>query len=1355
MLVSVFLIILNVAQAEATIEGIGFFWGDNQLEYVNYKNVQIANLEFNINTPENLSAVVGDITEIYPLPSLMTQYNEIDFLEEHCFQNYVEETENNITTKSFTGYFCKMPLVKINPKNSTVNLKFNITYLNQTKTNITKQITFKLDDTKPTVTSLKTNYCEGDTCFIKSSGFNDITLQFSDSVGTFYQRKVFFKLGTDSIKQFLNCSSNQCIQKSHLTTCYSGDRLELGLVSSGGIPSSDDAGNPFEFYKTKVICDELPPEVKEVSHTYVIGNSLPSTTPLKQKDTIILIANITDDATSIKAFADFEELNNNNQTAEGTCEKTSTGATCTWNVIAENAGDINVFITAVDGVGRESVPERYRLFVDKFDGNVSIITPKYFNDATAISMAEQGYNRIAISLMLKSSNSGIPLYQKFKLSKKLSDDVQILAYNSIDETNCYVKLENGSKVNAGSMFSFKIEDKYLNWNEDNRLNLQFKWANTNMYQDQFEIYCNVSAYVRVNQNTVYVNPTEFVMKIPVKFRNSALGDLAPGEKLAQKIKEKEDSMEGMMEWIGYLDTIYASLSDMCSIYRSVAGISLTGAQIELVGADLAKIETTSGTAVQTTGAGIKDGLNSLIGSDTKVGQVATMACNWVQCDADDKYKANSKDTNFWVSSFSSDVDMRDWLSDDYAKNSGVGKFLDTELFNGIGRPDVKESIISSAATMCFPGIVYHINKYRQVQCHELLCYKQMSRYGLSLGACDEAESEYICQALVGEAFEFPFIRQAKNLIDNANALVQGIMPKVLKSVLDNYACDSYLKYVKAADKLHFYDYFGIIGCRLPHSVGQFTDAMYKVTDTSKNFQYPVQDDICSLAVCNKENVSECDGGSNSWFKEVHEIKLFDAVNLRYRVKPVTMTKGDVTKLFTEAKANDDAGKAARDQLISMGADRATLSSTDSHIYTPYCNTQLELLRKDPNPSTTKYEYKNGQLTYDLSPTNQFTAANNVINNLNRFDESKPSHYGTNTNLSNAMQSYLGGDANAATRLAGTDLETFNTWKRNYGEPIVANTRLRTTEANAMYERTNKLYLNLSSRCAGGEVKEGCTQIDLDTLEEVDSMMKQYGENPNPEKILTTTTNIANAQARAAERSKTINTIFEYTDQAVSFAMSYLYEQGIKSYLILSDFGHETVLGTISDWSNTYLSSDNWKTSICSPFLDFDRDEGEFQGTASQCLAGTCRPVLTFASEKLDINETDSLYTISYYLGNVRRPSGVASDETIKYKVYLKKPGVEWRLYKLAWRELKYGEFNNDEKALSQLLPVTNYEQICFEFEEPFPPLEQDAKTTYCRDIKDSTTGLGAYDTGSFNPEYVPDLTRSNTPSTNPDAINDY
>jgi len=83
------------------------------------------------------------------------------------------------------------------------------------------------------------------------------------------------------------------------------------------------------------------------------------------------------------------------------------------------------------------------------------------------------------------------------------------------------------------------------------------------------------------------------------------------------------------------------------------------------------------------------------------------------------------------------------------------------------------SIVYSAACLCLPGVVMHLNMYRGIQCKYVKCLQDQLNNGLyDISFCEEQKSFETCSKVMGEAFTlFPWTNILENILNQIGQLI--------------------------------------------------------------------------------------------------------------------------------------------------------------------------------------------------------------------------------------------------------------------------------------------------------------------------------------------------------------------------------------------------------------------------------------------------------------------------------------------------------------------------------------------------------------------------------------------------------
>ncbi len=96
----------------------------------------------------------------------------------------------------------------------------------------------------------------------------------------------------------------------------------------------------------------------------------------------------------------------------------------------------------------------------------------------------------------------------------------------------------------------------------------------------------------------------------------------------------------------------------------------------------------------------------------------------------------------------------------------------------------KESIVGSVANLCIPGIIYNVDKYRQIQCRYAVCLKRdVGEAGVPMSVCEDDKAYLSCLLVWKQAFALiPFaglvegyINQFKEIVTNPFAALATLV----------------------------------------------------------------------------------------------------------------------------------------------------------------------------------------------------------------------------------------------------------------------------------------------------------------------------------------------------------------------------------------------------------------------------------------------------------------------------------------------------------------------------------------------------------------------------------------------------
>ncbi|MEM4756048.1 MAG: hypothetical protein QW594_02855, partial [Candidatus Woesearchaeota archaeon] len=121
----------------------------------------------------------------------------------------------------------------------------------------------------------------------------------------------------------------------------------------------------------------------------------------------------------------------------------------------------------------------------------------------------------------------------------------------------------------------------------------------------------------------------------------------------------------------------------------------------------------------------------------------------------------------------------------------LGSFGSIDLRGENLRVNPKDSLLYSAASMCLPGIIYNIDKWRRIECQQIQCLKETAMRGGDISQCDELYKESICLAVAGEVTNTVGVLVLfRSFSDGVSAVAENLLPNALKMVVDKAVCQN-------------------------------------------------------------------------------------------------------------------------------------------------------------------------------------------------------------------------------------------------------------------------------------------------------------------------------------------------------------------------------------------------------------------------------------------------------------------------------------------------------------------------------------------------------------------------------------
>lgn len=1249
---------------------------------------------------ENLTSVIVDLSDITNNPQLKSIYKNTVVPLSACRIN---------NTESGRVYNCIINSKVLRTNKDSVFI--NVTAKDGAGNTVVERLekSFTLDNVVPEV-QIITDYCdEDDRCYVKN-GLNKFIFQLTKD--NFEKRLIFFEIAGVSSRVF-NCSGNECVGFANIN-CNGPTQIRILTVNPS---SQDDSGNKLPYYSRMLQCDNSMPSIIDINwgSNSELGENL-----LITGATVSLAVTVNEPDSKVLASAYFDKMKN--ETISATCIELAKGLgnvfNCTWSVspIEDGYYDADVVINVSDIVNNSVTrTERVRILGFKADN----LTPTNLR-ATYSNTVPSSLNRAVLQL---AEFNKIPMYAHayYSVSVKHGQDVQLLSQElSLD--NCVLRERDGDMIDASYLFSeIKLADTYKGIGDNHRIDFTFGQSagGYNKFADDTRVVCNVSAFVREGKY-VYKKPQILMIEIPFKLRNSQFD--APGEEYVKRIKALEESTtDDYSKLIQNLDAFMVAAQNICTIKNTLDYAGMSGVAVQLAGFALGPL---LGQPFKQSGGQIfslyqdinsifydpnavdDPFMNSQSGKELPGMGIIGQACTFMSCNLD------------WNNPLKLDEGLANSIEGSL-KDLPLG--VGSELTEGLTNSDLKNSIVMSAQKLCIPGIVYNLNKYRQMDCEYLECLKVYGASGLDVSQCEVMKASKTCAIIVGEAFELPYVRIGKNLFSNMADTIRmsygyGLV-SILKYINSTGICDD-----PTSDA-------AIISCNLPYAIQEYISAQKK-TRMSRDFYYQQTRDFCESAGCVGPDCypnNQIYGIPLPQFVPTRDQQI--QMDLMRRFGPLVQDRYLIVAAHGSADEKirrenlEEWNKRVREYNKNHGTNYPEIPDVDK-LYAKTDDAQAKLsnyYNQFGEIGGTPEEQKKFNQKINDDPRTNYQIKINELQTIQKNIENNPFYIGKKSTWN---------DMNV---IENTKFESQKNYQSllkvlPYGMDMdtIYDSDASTEKDKFYYFKDNTLYYHEKNN---GEIKIVTYNADgepseyhLDELPRpLEKWQAEFVNRSGPEKLKTKETFDKFAKDKEefdkkkpdydAAREKYRKYMLE--QKALVFVNLFMDQFGMRKFLTAEYWVDKWGLGEYVTEVADAVDPQIWKNNLCNPdngpfIAGSDQPEGTVYSCYNQPGQG-CKLVLTYGAEYLYYGNNTYLYTVSYLAGPVLRDTRL----TVKLK------GPQGTLSS-AERILRA---NNYDSSAQAFLSNKKYTQICVSFTGNFPDIGDPAKE-FCRAIREDVLRTG-------------------------------
>lgn len=627
--------------------------------------------------------------------------------------------------------------------------------------------TIGIDDTAPVATAISTQFVDDDG--VPILGVNGtIVVTFAEEGSGFDKANAFMDLRTLGVGA--EVKANKCDKTGPKTWKCSWNvrpTVASGTYTVKVLPiTRDDLNNQMDrTFEGKVRFDNTAPSgvrLKEIAAFR--GQQRVRTNVTSLGETLEFVVEGTGFKTVV---ADFTSLGGGKNTSSESCTGNLTKS-CTFAFTTSVSGPqpTNITFDFTDVAGNKASFSTTELFILGISNETA---PNYWNITPSCSPTL--LDRATLSVFEH------PVYCRLRMSTTNPQAFPITVHGPLDVTECSGQTDYISEL--------RVENNYAGSTEPY---LVMTLVATEYTINNLTFTCPMSTLTRVG-NFMPQNAEKDNATVTLQFYNLPLGDLYGN--IDDEIKDVQDKIENTWGVIGDLQKLMSYAEKLCQLLNTIITIigtlsivllalGITASVAEAIdlgvgNAAAAQLEASRQGLCQPTDTTYVIYNNDLLMTFKKF-------CDFLTCQAglfdilngvgiiSDETLKNIKTGGY--SQF-----IMDWITIRGAL--GTKEAIKQALPSGTLYPpgaylNVKDSLIFSIVIppLCIPGIIYNLDKWRQIECRYGLCLLQDVRQGgMPVSVCKDQKHYMQCRFVVGEIFNIipfaPVVNYYLNILQQA------------------------------------------------------------------------------------------------------------------------------------------------------------------------------------------------------------------------------------------------------------------------------------------------------------------------------------------------------------------------------------------------------------------------------------------------------------------------------------------------------------------------------------------------------------------------------------------------------------
>ncbi|MBW2975385.1 hypothetical protein KY366_06720 [Candidatus Woesearchaeota archaeon] len=607
---------------------------------------------------------------------------------------------------------------------------------------LTKTIGY--DDAGPSATDIRTDKVKG-------------SVSYAGEATTFIAEIDETGAGIDKGDVTLDLSSingkkekaDECVESGGSWTCYwNGVKAGQGVIDGKktvSLSGSDLLGNSITPEDAEVVLDRIKPKVVSSDAKGLGVGAEAIEGYIKTSDQVVITAKVREKNGIARAVADFGMVSTTSVVVDGTIAPDEEEGVYTVTFKSDPIDvkgyiDTKIPLNLTDAAGNNYTYQQPIVVHNYAD----LEHPNYWTHE--ISCSPTKADRQITSLVEYAVLCSVKLIPLTTNLETISIDMdRASCKENVEGSDSYIKSMKPTNKERGSTEPY----------------IDIKLAQAEMRIDKISMNCSLEIMTREGNN-ITKNPEIENVTVEIGLYNMPLGELDKATE--QKIRDVEDTIAVGWEFIGSLKEVLNYAENICSIIGLLQKVQVFFGMLEQIPL-------------------IKEGVG---GASSFIEKYATgqttafySACKYVSCDK-----------TLWGNWYTGQKSL--WADEIRTAGRGFAAGGDKEVgwyeqmlrssdFGTMFPETPKDSIILSVFTGCIPGMIYNIEKRRQIQCNYGVCLWDSAENNIPARTCSKQRLYLECKFLLGEALQFvplnwlrTIMQQVTYILSDPFSLVFGI-----------------------------------------------------------------------------------------------------------------------------------------------------------------------------------------------------------------------------------------------------------------------------------------------------------------------------------------------------------------------------------------------------------------------------------------------------------------------------------------------------------------------------------------------------------------------------------------------------